>query len=115
MTTLSTTTMAARYFSSWMNLDFDAFRALLADEVTFAGSMATARGVDDCVQGVRKLRDIITGLPISRVFVDGDDAITWYEMHTTAAPPIPVANWIHVTDGLITEIRAVFDPRPLLG
>jgi hypothetical protein len=46
-------------------------------------------------------------------FVDGADVLTWFELHTKDADPIPVANWSHVEDGWITRIRVTFDPRPL--
>jgi hypothetical protein len=46
-------------------------------------------------------------------FVDGEDVLTWFDLHTTIAPPAPVANWSHVEDGRITRIRVTFDSRPL--
>jgi hypothetical protein len=36
-------------------------------------------------------------------------------MYTEKTDPMPVANWCHVEDGLVTRIRVVFDPRPMLG
>jgi hypothetical protein len=49
------------------------------------------------------------------VFVDGPDVLTWFDLHTTVAPPAPTANWQHVEDGRITRIRVAFDPRALTG
>jgi hypothetical protein len=40
-----------------------------------------------------------------------DDVLTWYDMLTLVADPVPVANWMHVENGKITRIRAAFDPR----
>jgi hypothetical protein len=31
--------------------------------------------------------------------------LTWYDMATTVADPVPVANWMHIEDGKITRIR----------
>jgi hypothetical protein len=46
-------------------------------------------------------------------WVDGPDVITWFDLHTHDAPPVPTVNWSHVEDGRITRIRVTFDPRPL--
>ena len=36
-------------------------------------------------------------------------------LHTDHASPAPTVNWMHVADGKIITIRAVFDPRDILG
>ena len=41
--------------------------------------------------------------------------MTRYDLHTNQAPSCPTANWMHTENGKITEIRAVFDPRPLVS
>ena len=46
---------------------------------------------------------------------DGPDVITWFELHTPDADPVPVANWARVEDDRIRRVRVTFDPRPLLG
>ena len=58
---------------------------------------------------------MVTGIDIQVMVVDGDDVITWYDLHTTDAPPAPTANWMHLSDGRIARIRATFDPRAILG
>jgi hypothetical protein len=45
---------------------------------------------------------------------DAPDVLTWFELHTAAAPPCPVANWSHVDNGKVDRIRVAFEPRPLL-
>ncbi len=50
---------------------------------------------------------------IRKVFVDGQDVLTWYEMHTTVASPVAVANWLHVEEGKIKSLRVAFDAREL--
>ena len=105
--------VAAGYFDSWKTKDFATLRTLLADDVDFAGPLATLKGADDCVKGIRGMSQITTDIAVQKVFVDGADVLTWFELHTTEAPPIPVANWMHVEDDLITGIRVAFDARPL--
>jgi hypothetical protein len=45
---------------------------------------------------------------------DGDEVITWFELHTPAGDRLPVANWAQVRDGRVKRVRVTFDPRPLL-
>jgi ketosteroid isomerase-like protein len=106
--------LAATYFRAWRDRDFELFRSVLADDVTFDGPMGQARNADECVAGIRGLSQITTGIVIRRVFADGDDVTTWFELHTSATTePLLVANWSHVRDGKIAAIRVTFDPRPL--
>jgi len=58
---------------------------------------------------------VTTDIVVRKVFADGPDVLTWFDLHTAAAPPCPVANWSHVEDGKIDRIRVTFDPRPLIG
>ncbi len=77
--------------------------------------MGAAHGADECLRGLEGLAKIITGLEIRKVFTAGaDDVLTWYDMETKVADPVPVANWMHVENGKITQIRAAFDPRSLM-
>jgi limonene-1,2-epoxide hydrolase len=118
MTTTATTdprTMAETYFRSWKDKDFDTLRSLFSDDVTFRGPLGNADGVDECVAGMRGLAEMITDLRVLEIAVDGDDVITWYDLHTKDAPPVATANWSHIENGRITRIRATFDPRPLVG
>ena len=61
------------------------------------------------------LDDQRPGIVVGVMVVEGADAINWYDLHTEGREPIPTANRMHVEDGRITAIRAVFDPRPILG
>jgi ketosteroid isomerase-like protein len=111
----STRAVAATYFRAWRDRDFAALRAVLADDVTFRGPLGTADGADACVAGLRGMAQILDDVVVQHVFVDGADVVTWFDLHTTVAPPAPTANWSHVEDGRITRIRVAFDPRALVG
>ena len=110
-----TRTAVETYFRTWREHDFAAFRANLADDVTFAGPMATVEGAEACAGGIEGMSRALDDVVVTKVFVDGDDAVTWFELHTKGGDVLPVANWSHVTDGKVDRIRVVFDPRPLLG
>jgi hypothetical protein len=57
---------------------------------------------------------MVDEIAVVKLWVDGADAITWFEFRRAGQDPIPVVNWSHVEDGGIARIRATFDPRPLL-
>ena len=106
---------AAIYFEAWQARDFARLRSVLADDVEFAGALGQVTGVDECLRGLEGLSRIMTGIEIRKVFTDGHDVITWYDMATSVAEPVPVANWMQVTGGKITRIRVAFDPRGIAG
>jgi len=108
-------TAAATYFDAWRANDFDRLRSVLADEIEFVGPLGQVKGGDECAEAMRRLSEIKTDLVVERVFVDGDDVLTWFELHTSLAPPAPVANWSHIEGGKVARVRVTFDPRGILG
>jgi hypothetical protein len=104
-----------RYFETWNARDFDAFEARLADDITFAGPLGTARGPAECRRGIEGLSGSVDRADVLAMVARGRDVITWFELHAPGADPIPVANWAQVQDGEIRRVRVTFDPRPLLG
>ena len=113
--TASTADVAAVYFRAWQAKDSAALRSVLADEVTFDGPLARLKGIDDVAAGLERLAGITSDLVIRKRFIDDQDALTWFDLHTTIAPPAPVANWSHVEHGKITAIAVTFDPREILA
>jgi hypothetical protein len=105
--------VAQSYFRAWKEKDFATLRSLLDDGATFRGPLGSADSAEECVQGLMGMSQIVTDIVIQKIFVDEADVLTWYELHTSAAPPMPTANWSHIEGGKITAIRATFDPRPL--
>ncbi len=106
--------IATRYCESWRARDFDAFQALLADDVTFDGPLGHARNSDDRVAGIEGMSKIVTDIVVHNILADGSDVVTWFDLYTADAGPVPTANWSHVENGRITRIQVTFDPRPLL-
>ncbi|TKV57665.1 nuclear transport factor 2 family protein [Nakamurella flava] len=104
------------YFAAWQTRDFARLSTVLAEDVDFVGAMGAAQGPQDCLAGLRGVRDLIDDIHVVRRWVDGPDAITWFELRRDDHHPIPTVNWSHVGgDGRIDRIRVTFDPRPLLG
>jgi hypothetical protein len=104
-------TLAATYFDAWRTRDFARLRAVLADNVAFSGPFARLTGADDCVRGIEGMSRITTGIDVRKVFAAGDDVLTWFDLSTSIADPVPVANWMHVEDGKIARIEVAFDAR----
>jgi ketosteroid isomerase-like protein len=105
--------VATTYFDAWKANDFDTMRSVVADDVRFEGPLATLEGADDYMEGIRGLSRVVSEIVIRKVFVDGRDVLTWYDMRTTVASPVAVANWLHVEGGKITALRVAFDAREL--
>lgn len=107
-----TATLAETYFRAWKDHDWTTLRALLADDVSFRGPLASLDDADACVEGLKGMAQIMTDVVVHHRFVDGPDVLTWFDLHTSIAAPVPTANWSHVENGRITAIRVAFDARP---
>ncbi len=105
--------VAETYFRAWKERDFSTLRLILADDATFRGPLGAADDADACVEGLEGMAQILDDIVVQHVFVDGQDVLTWFDLHTTVAPPAPTANWQHIEAGKITRIRVTFDPRAL--
>ena len=103
------------YFKAWKARDPAALRAILADDATFAGPLGTAGNADEMAESVKPLYAITEDVVIQKIAADGGDFITWFDLHTTVAPPTPVANWSQVRDGKIVRVRVTFDPRAIIA
>jgi hypothetical protein len=113
--TADSATVGATYFEAWKKRDWARLRGILADDVTFVGPLGTADSAEACISGLQHMSEIVTDIVERRTFVDGDDVLTWFELHTARTAPLPTVNWRHVEDGKIRWIRVTFDPRPLTG
>jgi ketosteroid isomerase-like protein len=107
--------LAAAYFRAWKARDAAALRALLADDATFAGPLGTAGNGDEMATAIQRLFAITADVAVQVMAADGGDVITWFDLHTTVAPPTPVANWTQTRDGKIVGVRATFDPRGIVA
>ncbi len=113
MTARTAANVGGMYFEAWKAGDFARVRSILADDVTFDGPLGHAGNAEECVAGLRRMSQIVTDIVIRKTFVDGPDVLTWFDLYTTAAGPLPTVNWRHVENGKITWIRVTFDARPL--
>jgi ketosteroid isomerase-like protein len=109
------TQLAETYVAAWTSGDVETLRSILADDVTFRGPLGTADDADACVAGLRGMAQILTDLVVHARAADGPDVLTWFDLHTSIAPPAPTVSWMHVEAGRIARIRVTFDPREILA
>ncbi|MGA4960021.1 nuclear transport factor 2 family protein [Streptomyces lavendulocolor] len=107
--------LAETYFTAWEEGDFAVLRGLLAEDVDFVGALGTASGVEEALAGLKGLGRVLEKIDVKVRVAEGDEVISWFDLHTSVAPPAPTANWMHVEDGKVTRIRVTFDPRGLLA
>ncbi len=101
--------VAAAYFRAWQNGEIDHVRPLLHPDV-----LGATRGAEETLRGLAGMFAMTRQVEVIKRWVDGLDVLTWFELSTASAGPLPVVNWSRVEDGLITRIRVTFDPRPML-
>jgi len=111
----SPASLANRYFDAWQHRDVESVRPLLHEAVTFVGSLGATTDAEETLAGLSRMFEMTSEVRVIKRWVDGPDVLTWFELRTQTAGPIPVVNWSHVEDGRIARIRVAFDPRPLLG
>jgi ketosteroid isomerase-like protein len=64
------------YFEAWQAGDFARLRSILADDATFDGPLGQARNADECIAGLQRMSQVMTGIGIRKTFVDGPDVLT---------------------------------------
>ena len=106
------TTTAATYFDAWLARDFARLRAVLADDVDFAGPLGQVTGGDECLRGLGR-----TGHDHDRDrYPEGlqrrirrPDVVR--HGHHSGRPGAGGELDAGAGDGKITRIRVAFDPR----
>jgi hypothetical protein len=69
-------------------------------------------GADAVRAFLRGVFPVITGLRVLQMLCDGDYVAVRFELSTIYGI-IPAFDWFHIVDGLITEARPYYDPRPI--
>lgn len=111
--TQDTEQVEATYFSAWKARDFQALKSVLAQDVTYDGPQGHLDGPDAYTRFMERLSQTMTDIVVLKRFVTGPDVLTWFDLHTSVAPPRPTANWSHIEDGKISWVRVTFDPQPM--
>lgn len=91
--------IATTYFTAWKAQDFDTLRSILAKDATFRGPMGSADSDEEFIAGLKGMSQMMTDIDVSKVWVDGPDVLTWFDLHTEKASPTPTVNWMHIENG----------------
>jgi SnoaL-like domain len=87
------------YFTAWKQKDFATMRSLLDDKASFAGPIDRFDNADALQRSIEGLSEMMTDLVIHKTFVDGQDVLSWYDLHTgRRSPPIslePAPRWVY--------------------
>ena len=103
-------TVAHAYLEAFSRKDFDAFRRLLADDVTFTGPAAKLSGAEAISTAYQRLGGILLRNELKKTFVDKDDVCIIYDfVSDTAAGAVPTVEWLKVDHGKIRSIWLVTD------
>jgi ketosteroid isomerase-like protein len=103
-------TVAHAYLEAFSRKDFDAFRRLLADNVTFTGPAATLAGADAISTAYQRLAAMLLRNQLKKTFVDGDEVCIIYDFVTdTAAGAVPTVEWLKIEHGKVRSIWLVTD------
>jgi ketosteroid isomerase-like protein len=102
-----------RYFKAFGSGDTATARSLLRDNLDFKGPIDEFHNADDLMKSLQQLAQIVKGVEVRKIFVDGQDVCMIYDLVTnTPAGTSPVAEWHHVDGEKIASIRVYFDARP---
>jgi hypothetical protein len=99
-------TIVSAYFDAWRVHDPGALRRLLADDATFIGPLGHSDNADDYQEAIGRMFGITTDIVIRKMVADDADVLTWFDLHTSVAPPAAVANWSRIENGSVVQHRA---------
>jgi hypothetical protein len=90
-------------------------RRAILDDLSFHGPIDSFDNADDYLASIQQLFGIVRGVQPQKVFVDGQDACTIYDLITsTPAGTAPLGEWVTVRGDKIAAIRVFFDARPFV-
>ena len=99
--------LASDCLAAWSSGDLDTTRALLSEDVTFAGPLGSTQGADAYIEGIKGMVKIVERADQREVFAEGDDVCIIYDLVTKTPPAsIPTAGWYKIRNGKITAVRA---------
>lgn len=102
------------YFRAWTSGDVAKARTLLADDLHFEGPIDRFDKADDLVRALSGFVQMVTAVRLVAEFSSGDQAMLLYDCVTpTPAGTIRTAEHFVVKDGLIREIKVVYDATEL--
>jgi ketosteroid isomerase-like protein len=103
---------ALRYFHSWTAQDFDRAMAFLAPDLVCHAPSGRIDGAEAFRGFMEPLSQILVRAELVSAFGDDRTALLMYDTQTVPVAHAPGAECLTVEDGLITEIKIIFDRVP---
>ncbi len=103
---------ALRYFHSWTAQDFDRAMAFLAPDLVCHAPSGLITGAQAFREFMEPLSQILIHSELVAAYGDDHTALIMYDTQTVPVPDAPGAECLTVEDGLITEIKIIFDRVP---
>lgn len=108
---MTTKTLAVTYFEAWTT-DCDAARLLMADDMTFEGSMNTYRGADAVLAPLKKFASMMKSARLLKVATEGDEAFMLYDVEMPFGT-LRTAEWVQFEKGKVKKTVLTYDTAEL--
>ncbi len=89
--------------------DFETARSFVTDGLRFEGVLGARDGAAAYFTDMERMR---FKYAVKSVIAEGEDVAALFDV-TIQGKAILTAGWYHLTEGKISSIRVIFDPRPL--
>ena len=109
--------VANRYFDTWQNKNGEGLADLLSDNFSFIGPIDQMDKAG-MLEAAAKMGPILEKFHMHQQFEDGDDVCCIYDLDMVTPSgkvTIPMAEWLRVSQGRISQTRLFFDATNLTG
>jgi limonene-1,2-epoxide hydrolase len=114
--TTSTALQTARaYYEAWTAHDFDRAMTFVADDIVCLAPAGRIHGADAFRAFMEPFTQMVTRSTLIAAFGDDHTAMLMYDTDTVPVPDAPGAECLTVVDGVITQIRIIFDRVPFVA
>ncbi len=104
--------IARRYFEAWSGGDFDRAMSFVDPDITCHAPAGPVVGADAFLDFMGPFAGMVQSAGLVAAYGDEATALLVYDTSTPVVADAPGAEWHHVVDGRIREMRIIFDRLP---
>lgn len=112
MTSTAALDVARRYFEAWSGGDFDRAMEFVAADIRCHAPAGPVMGSEEFRAFMGPFAGMVQSTSLLAAYGDVDNAVLIYDTATPVVAEGPGAEWHHVVDGRIVEMRIIFDRLP---
>ena len=104
--------VASAFLTAFYTADFEAARALLAEDFSFSGPFVQVRGRDPFLDRAAGLKPIVRGHRLLLQWADSDEICSWYDLNLQTpvkSGSVTMSEWHTIREGRLASGRVVFD------